>query len=210
MESDNRTEGQKPGLSWSQPAAQQPGSDKTAMQKVSSVSSPKKTNTGKITAATAAGVIVLAIGAWVWTANQASAPTSGGTATTTNSNNSNGTANSGGTGSTPILLSNISLNIPSPQNAGLEVVVASAAVSEPTWVVIYENNNGTPGNALGAALFTKDRQSGVVELLRGTLPGQTYFAGEARDDGDHMFSMQKDLAIRDQNGNPLWLQFKTN
>ena len=82
-------------------------------------------------------------------------------------------------------------------------------VSVPTWVVIYENYNGQPGNVLGAGLFVAGRTSGVVDLLRGTLPGQTYFAGESRDDGDHMYSMDNDPAVRDANGNPVWIKFET-
>jgi len=102
-----------------------------------------------------------------------------------------------------------SLVVASPQTAGLTVAISNVAVQVPTWVVIYENYNGQLGNVLGAALFTKDRSSGVVDLLRGTLPGQSYFVGEARDDGDHMFSMINDPAIRDANGNPVTLTFET-
>ena len=106
-------------------------------------------------------------------------------------------------------MTNNSLVITSPQDAGLQVAVSNVTVSVPTWVVVYENHNGQPGNALGAALFTADRTSGVVDLLRGTLPGQTYIAGEAQDDGDHIFSMQNDPAVRDAQGNPVWVSFKT-
>ncbi len=101
------------------------------------------------------------------------------------------------------------LVIPTPQSAGLEVTVSHMVVSVPTWVVIYEDHNGQPGNVLGAGLFVAGRESGVVELLRGTLPGQTYLVGESRDDGDHMYSAQNDPAIRDANGDPMLTQFQT-
>ena len=120
-----------------------------------------------------------------------------------------GAVNSGTSANTQAVFPSGPLVITSPQNSGLEVSVSNVVVQVPTWVVIYENYNGQPGNVLGAALFTSDRTSGVADLLRGTLPGQTYFAGEARDDGDHMFSMVNDPAVRDASGNPIVLKFET-
>jgi hypothetical protein len=94
------------------------------------------------------------------------------------------------------------------------VAVSRVLVSQPTWVVVYEDHAGVPGNALGAELFLPQSegtaQSGTVELLRGTLPGQTYFAGEALDDGDKIFSLTNDKPIRDAQGNPVLVQFTTN
>ena len=101
----------------------------------------------------------------------------------------------------------------STQAAGLRVSVSSVSVSAPTWVVIYEDHNGVPGNALGAGLFYPVSQggttSGTVELLRGTTAGQHYLAGESLDDGDHIFSLQNDKPLRDAQGNPLLVQFST-
>lgn len=106
------------------------------------------------------------------------------------------------------------LSISSPQDAGLNVAVSHVRVSSPTWVVIYEDQNGNPGNVLGASLFFPasegGAESGVVPLLRGTLPGQTYLAGEALDDGDHKFSLDTDKPVRDDKGNPVLVEFKTN
>jgi hypothetical protein len=114
-----------------------------------------------------------------------------------------------GSAASNVSLADGSLSIPSPQTAGLEIAVSNVSVNVPTWVVIYENYNGQPGNVLGAGLFVPGRTSGAVDLLRGTLPGQTYFAGESRDDGDHMYSMANDPAVRDSNGNPVMLEFHT-
>ena len=87
-------------------------------------------------------------------------------------------------------------------------------VSQPTWVVIYEDHAGTPGNALGAELFLPQSQGtpqdGTVELLRATLPGQTYLAGELLDSGDKIFSLQSDKPVRDAEGNPILVQFSTH
>lgn len=104
---------------------------------------------------------------------------------------------------------NAALSIPSPQDPGFEVAVSRVIVSELTWVVVYENRAGQPGNALGAALFTSERQSGVVNLLRGTLPGQTYLAGQSRDDGDHIFSLDNDPPVRNAQGDPVFVEFRT-
>ena len=105
-----------------------------------------------------------------------------------------------------------SFNVSSPQVAGFAVGVTNVQLSEPTWVVVYEDHAGVPGNALGAELFLPQAgspQSGTVELLRGTLPGQTYLAGEALDDGDKIFSLQSDKPLRDAKGNPILVQFST-
>jgi hypothetical protein len=104
--------------------------------------------------------------------------------------------------------------ISSPQTAGFDVAVSRVVVSQPTWVVVYEDHAGVPGNALGAELFLPQSgnaaQSGTVELLRGTLPGLTYLAGEALDDGDKVFSLESDKPVRDAQGNPVLVEFTTN
>ncbi|HEV8677633.1 MAG TPA: hypothetical protein VN701_02275, partial [Candidatus Paceibacterota bacterium] len=81
------------------------------------------------------------------------------------------------------------------QAAGLEVSVTSVSVSVPTWVVVFENLGGKPGNALGAKMFFPGDTSGTVDLLRGTTAGQSYFVGEYVDNGDHQFSKQKDSQV---------------
>ena len=48
----------------------------------------------------------------------------------------------------------------------------------PTWVVVFENLGGKPGNALGAKMVFPGDTSGTVDLLRGTTAGQSYFVGE--------------------------------
>lgn len=201
---------QKPTLSWSTPAHTSGAAAKPVAtiikESKSSAAATAKTGNGKMAAIFIGSVAVLAlvIGGFIWLG--AKNPQ---TAATLPAGNSQPTANNDQSASAGTPVSIAGLTIPSPQSAGLQIGISSVSVTAPTWVVIYENHNGQPGNALGAALFTSERQSGVVELLRGTLPGQTYFAGEARDDGDHIFSLQNDPAVRDQNGNPLWLQFQT-
>ena len=94
------------------------------------------------------------------------------------------------------------------QAAGLTVLVANAAVDENHWVVIHEDRNGMPGNALGAARFVGGVTSGAVELLRGTVSGQTYHALLYRDNGDRVFSLDADTPVNDQNGAPIQTTFK--
>lgn len=95
------------------------------------------------------------------------------------------------------------------QPAGFAVVVARAAVSDPTWVAIYEDVGGQPGNVLGAGRFTSDKMSGTVHLLRGTLPGNRYYGVLHRDDGDRLFSLERDFPVRDENGDPIMVTFVT-
>jgi hypothetical protein len=101
------------------------------------------------------------------------------------------------------------LTVPTPQTAGASVTVSNIIVSNPTWVVVYEDNNGKPGNALGAALFISGRTNGTVDLLRNTIAGETYLVTEAQDSGNHMFSLQ-DAPVLDQNGNQVWVEFAAN
>jgi hypothetical protein len=106
------------------------------------------------------------------------------------------------------------LTVPSPQIAGIIVTVSHIDVSNPTWVVVYEDNNGVPGNALGAALFSPTSadaaMSGSVPLLRATVSGQTYLVGESVDNGDHVFSLTADKPVVDSSGKPVLTEFKTN
>lgn len=225
--------GQKPGgLSWSHPAGNQSTDDnkggvqnpmplsgslpKTNPQKPPATdgqSSGRKTLMGIF----AGGIIVGALVGWMWFDSQkdaapADSATSGGAVSTSGTAPGSGALGGGG-GSAPVAPAVISsewLAAPSPQPAGLQVAISHVSVTRPTWVVVYESRGGQPGNALGASLFFDSTQSsGVVDLLRGTLPGQMYFVGESIDDGDRIFSLQNDKPVRDENGNPLWVTFQT-
>lgn len=102
--------------------------------------------------------------------------------------------------------SDATLLIMSPQAAGTSVTISKAIVAEPTWIVVYENNNGTAGNALGAALFFPDRQSGTVELLRATVSGKSYLVAKQVDNGDHRFSLRDDQLLS-EGGEVQWVSF---
>lgn len=215
-------ENQKSGLSWSQPDGAQnaPAGMKPLSTLVPQPVKPEASKnsgfaqtggTKKLAGVFIAGLVVGALLGWGFVASRSSTESKTETPlVSANPSNTDTAVANVQVDTTNATAAASGLVIPSPQSAGLQVAVSQVRVSAPTWVVIYEDNNGAPGNALGAALFGNSKQSGVVDLLRGTLPGQTYIAGESFDDGDRIFSMQNDKPVRDQNGNPLWVQFKTN
>jgi hypothetical protein len=95
------------------------------------------------------------------------------------------------------------------QRAGDAVTIQTISVAAPTWVVVYENHDGKPGNALGATLFEPEMHSGTVLLLRPTVAGSSYFVGEQRDDGDKIFSLHADTPVVRQDGSQLLVSFTT-
>ncbi len=199
---------QKPSLSWSQPAqtstpAQKP-QEKKEMPKPAAVSAAPKGNGNRVLWWIVGGVIILGLIIWGLVAlhDQNTQPNTTSTGTTTTTGASTTTQPSS---------SASFLTAPSPQAAGTEVTVANVSVTNPTWVVVYEDNNGKPGNALGAGLFFSPSQggatSGTVTLLRGTVAGQSYLVGESLDNGDRVFSLQSDKPVTDMSGAVLWAHF---
>jgi hypothetical protein len=203
-----QTQGQKSSLSWSQPIV-------PARTATPPVVPDKKSYTGTYTSIFIAGIIIGALVGWAI----AGSHHSGAAAITATSTQTAATSTSSTTLQTTASTQSITNTsgdfvVSSPQAAGFAVGVSRVVVSQPTWVVIYEDHAGVPGNALGAELFLPQSgnaaQSGTVELLRGTLPGLTYFAGEALDDGDKVFSLASDKPVRDAQGNPVLVEFTTN
>ena len=96
------------------------------------------------------------------------------------------------------------------QAAGAMVEVSSVTLKEPAWIVIRETDpeSDEPGRILGAQLFDLGTNPGTVELLRGTLPGKTYFAFVYSDNGDHAFDPKIDLPLKDTNGAMIMTTFK--
>lgn len=177
-----------------QPAAQ---SKPAAPAKKSSMSFGSTNRAAKITGWLAAGVVAGVVLAWGAT----SLVHRGGPATTAGALQNATSTNSVATSTL--------LSVASPQKAGLSVMVSGVTVSEPTWVVVYESRNGKPGNVLGASLFFPGGASGTVELLRGTVAGQSYFVTERKDNGDHRFSLSADPLIM-IDGQPSWASFSAN
>ncbi len=155
------------------------------------------------------GVIAGVALAWGWASWRSSPGTTASNGTATTTATTSGNTLGVDTTSVPALGSNPGLTIMSPQAAGNSVAVGKAIVSVPTWIVIYEDNNGAPGNALGAALFFPEGQTGTVELLRATMPGKTYLAAKQVDNGDHKFSLKDDQFLT-EGGHVQWVSFETN
>jgi hypothetical protein len=216
---------QKPTLSWSQPAAAKPAATgsvppATPVQPLKQTATPKTapmadntSNTGTYVGIFVAGLIIGALIGWGVTSNNTngtssiatSTDTLEGTATgstTTQSNTSSGVNLAGSTMDT-----SGAVVLASSQPAGFAVAVTKATVTQPTWLVVYEDHAGVPGNVIGAGLFFAGTNSGTIELLRATLPGQSYFIGQTLDDGDKIFSLATDKPVRDSQGNPLFTQF---
>jgi hypothetical protein len=167
------------------------------------VASPSKSAKyiGMIVVGILAGVVI----AWGATSFRSSSVAENGSADGTASTSKNLGVD---TTSVPSLGSDPSLTIMSPQPAGMSVQVAKAIVSSPTWVVVYEDSNGKPGNALGAALFFPEHQTGAVELLRATSPGKNYLVVRQMDNGDRKFSLKDDQFLS-EGGEVQWVTFQT-
>ena len=213
----------KPTLSWSQPAQPKPAvntnnasvptaATPTVNNKNDAQAAQAASNTGTYVGIFVAGLIIGALIGWGITSSgtgntsgasstaSTSAMTATSTASATGSNvNLNGsTIGSGSTGS---------ITLAATEPAGFAVTITNMSVSQPTWLVVYEDHNGSAGNAIGAGLFFAGQNSGTVQLLRATLPGQSYLVGQAIDNGDKTFSLATDKPVQNANGTPLYTEF---
>ena len=196
------------GLSWSTPVANAPVQKPVAPQKAAPAAAAKSATggtTSKYVSMVVVGVLAGVLIAWGYSSWRTPADSvTTGTATTTADTNAATTADTTGL---PVIGSDAALTIASPQRPGTSVAVEKAVVSTPTWVVVYENKDGKPGNALGAALFFPEGQSGTVELLRGTVSGRSYLAARQVDNGDRKFSLKDDQFLT-EGGKVVWVTFE--
>ena len=95
------------------------------------------------------------------------------------------------------------------QKVGSTVSIKSVKFENPGWVAIHDDVDGKPGNILGAAWFPKGQNSGMVELLRNTEQGKTYFAMLHHDDGDKKFDHKIDMPLTDASGTIIMVKFMT-
>ena len=86
------------------------------------------------------------------------------------------------------------------QPAGTMITIAKMNLPIVAWIAIHENDNGVPGWILGARRFEAGETTGLVELLRGTIAGKSYFAVIHAEDGDGAFNLRKDLPIVNVDG----------
>src|SRR3989338_8609916 len=198
MSENNSNDQKQGGLSWTTPAQSPMPVQKPVITPNVQMMPPKQaSNSTKYISMIVLGVIAGVIIAWGYSALRS--PQEAASTADTNTGSDTSTA--------LISASGLGLTIASPQIAGNSVAVAKAAVSAPTWIVVYENNAGQPGNALGAALFFPENQGGTVELLRGTSAGKSYLATEQVDNGDHKFSLKDDQFLS-VDGSPQWVTFE--
>ncbi len=199
----NNDNNKQTGLSWSAPQ----NTPKPFMPPVKpavvpvTVKSNTNNNAAKIVGWLAVGVVagvVIAWGATLLFKHGNQTPVNSAVQNATSTAATNTTSNTTST-----------LIVPTPQKAGLSVTIENASVSAPTWVVVYESLDGKPGNVLGAAIFSADHSSGTVDLLRGTMAGQTYFVTEQSDNGDRRFSLKDDTLVT-VDSQPVWVSFTAN
>jgi hypothetical protein len=111
------------------------------------------------------------------------------------------------------LLVEVTLSVDN-QAPGKTVFVKELRAEKPVWVVIVENNNGEHGNILGAGLFDVGESAGLVELLRGTVQGGTYYAVMHNENSnltqDRLFEPELDLPILYSNNQVVEVMFETS
>lgn len=96
----------------------------------------------------------------------------------------------------------------SDQSAGSRVALAKVVFDRTGWVAVYEDNEGAPGKILGAQIFDKGENAGVVELLRPTEVGKIYYAILHSDNGNREFDLTDDLQMTDKSGKAVSQSFK--
>ncbi len=147
-----------------------------------------------------AGLIIGTLLGWAIShGSSTSSPTNAATTSSSSTETSTSTMSDSSTSS--------AVQLDLQQSAGSKVAVSKVSVGKPTWVVVYDNSNGTPGRALGATLFLPTtaggETSGTIDLLRPTVSGTTYLIGQLEDDGDYLLSFQKDRSVSDPSGKPI-------
>ena len=212
MQQNDNNQKQGP-LSWSTPSTSStPKKEAPASPSVPPIAMTGS-NTGKYVGMVVVGIIAGVLIAWGWSAvrnpsvaGQSATSTEQGTEQASTQTDSSGTSVSTSTGA-PAQGADSAFTITSPQPAGTSVAIAKAIVDRPTWIVVYENKNGTPGNALGATLFFPAAQQGKVELLRATVAGKSYLAVKQVDDGDRKFELRGDQYLS-EGGEVQWVTFE--
>ncbi len=221
----NTNNNQKPGLSWTQPV--NPAAQNRNTPRANPV--PPPDSTGRVMGIIVGIVVVFALAAWGIVAlhKRAASTEVSTTATSTNEVASNASTNttdtSGAVPTTPTIntktvatapmqtaaAGSASLSVPSPQSAGNVVEFTDLRISDPTWILVYDNDAGSPGRILGAGLFFKGDTSGSVNLLRPTMSGREYFVSAAIDNGEKSFVKANEKYVLDQSGQQMWIKFQT-
>ena len=193
---------QKSSLSWSTPGSAKNTSAEPT-KALPSPSSPQGVGAlSRYVGIFAGGIVVGSLLVWGWgTLKGSPKPVVTGVKSTPQTQTTTAGSNN------PAPVTNESLTVPRPQKAGDTVAVTRATVGKPTWVVVYENQDGKPGNVLGARLLFATEGT-AISLLRSTVPGQTYFVGKSVDNGDRKYSTINDKRLNQSDGSALLASFK--
>lgn len=103
---------------------------------------------------------------------------------------------------------NVNRIMVSDQFPGNIVYVSSVLLAKPGFVVIYKDNNGTPGEVIGSQYFSAGTYPGKITLTSSTVEGGKYYAVLHLDNGDKKFDIAKDLPIKDASGNIIMKPFR--
>ncbi len=104
----------------------------------------------------------------------------------------------------------ITNTVTAPEQAGgSEVFIERATLTDDGYVVIHEDEDGTPGEVIGASdLLPKGEHVNLIIVLdKEVAEGDVLHAMLHKDDGDGVFDPEKDLPITDAGGNPVAAQF---
>jgi hypothetical protein len=95
------------------------------------------------------------------------------------------------------------------QVPGSSVLINQVLLKGPGWVAIHDDVNGQPGRILGARLFDAGSANGIVQLLRNTVNGKSYFAVIHTDDGNYKnFTPKTDKVLTGSNGEIIMTKFE--
>lgn len=109
----------------------------------------------------------------------------------------------------PVVVSGVTLVV-GDQNFGDTVFVDNITLDRTSWIVVYEDNQGTAGSILGAQLYDTGAYEEIeVSLLRGTTPEAKYYVKIHADDGDRQFDFRRDVAVVDGDGVEVVANFMT-
>ena len=97
----------------------------------------------------------------------------------------------------------------SEQRPASSVLVDWVSMVKGGYVVIYDDNNGKPGEIIGNSKILPEGESRNVpiSLVRPTINGEFLFAMLHEDNGDGFFNPSIDILLRDQDGNIMYMIF---
>lgn len=94
------------------------------------------------------------------------------------------------------------------QLPGFSVALDKVELGQDYWIAIRESRDNEPGNILGAQRFRAGTYENVlVELLRDTIGGESYYAELRQDNGDDTFSIEDDTPVTDVSGKGVLVLF---